>query len=108
MLPWRGKAAELANEAFVAQHLARREFRSAWPGISLKAAFQFLRKKWTARARSRKAASDFRCPSHSRGVRESIRAPAKTKVWGSANQYGVQINLRRMEQFVLVDLCCHS
>jgi hypothetical protein len=37
-----------------------------------------------------------------------IRAPAKTKVWGSANQYDIQINLRRMEQFVLVILCCHS
>jgi len=33
---------------------------------------------------------------------------AKTKVWGSSNQYDIQINLRRMEQFVLVNLCCHS
>jgi hypothetical protein len=33
---------------------------------------------------------------------------SKTKVWGFANQYDIQINLRRMEQFVLVNLCCHS
>jgi hypothetical protein len=45
--------------------------------------------------------------SRSRGLRKFIWAPAKTKVWGSANQYDIQINLRRMEQFVLVDLCCH-
>jgi hypothetical protein len=32
----------------------------------------------------------------------------KTKVWGSANQYDIQINLRRMEQFVSVGLCCRS
>jgi AraC family transcriptional regulator len=36
------------------------------------------------------------------------RARAKTKVWGSANQYDIRINHRRMEQLVLVDLCCHS
>jgi hypothetical protein len=32
----------------------------------------------------------------------------KTKVWGSANQYDIQINLRRMEQFVSVGLYCDS
>jgi len=46
--------------------------------------------------------------SRSRGLCKVIWAPAKTKVWGSANQYDIQINLRRMEQFVLVNLCCHS
>jgi hypothetical protein len=63
----------------------------------------------SARARSSKAASDFaRSRSRFRGLRKSIRARTKTKVWGFANQYDIQINLRRMEQFVLVNLCCHS
>jgi hypothetical protein len=33
---------------------------------------------------------------------------AKTKIWGFPNQYDIQINLRRMEQLVSVDLYCHS
>jgi len=41
-------------------------------------------------------------------LRKSIWSRSKTKVWVSANQYDVQINLRRMEQVVLVNLCCHS
>jgi hypothetical protein len=36
-----------------------------------------------------------------------IHQDAKTKVWGCSNQYDIQINLRRMEQFVLINLCCH-
>jgi hypothetical protein len=36
----------------------------------------------------------------------SLGTPPKTKVWGSANQHDIQINLRRMEQFVSVDLRC--
>jgi hypothetical protein len=51
-----------------------------------------------------KSMGDSRCCR----LRKTIWAPAKTKVWGSANQYDIQINLRRMEQFVLVNLCCHS
>jgi len=46
--------------------------------------------------------------SHFLGLGASIWAPAKTKVWGSANQYDTQINLRRIEQLVPVILCCHS
>jgi hypothetical protein len=49
-----------------------------------------------------------RSRSRFRGLRESIGEHAKTKVWGCSNQYGIQINLRRMEQFVFLDLCCHS
>ena len=41
-------------------------------------------------------------------MRKSIRERAKTKVWGCSNQYDIQINLRRMEQFVFINLCCHS
>ena len=37
-----------------------------------------------------------------------IHQDAKTKVWGCSNQYDIQINLRRMEQFVFINLCCHS
>jgi hypothetical protein len=49
-----------------------------------------------------------RSRSRFRGLRKSIGEHAKTKVWGCSNQYDVQINLRRMEQFVFVNLCCHS
>jgi hypothetical protein len=58
----RGKAAEPANKASVARHLARREFRSAWSDISLKPEQRFSScgQKWTTGARSAKAASDFR------------------------------------------------
>jgi hypothetical protein len=35
-------------------------------------------------------------------------ASAKAKVCGTSNQCDIQINHRRMQQFVLVDLCYHS
>ena len=49
-----------------------------------------------------------RSRSRFRGLRKSIGEHAKTKVWGCSNQYDIQINLRRMEQFVFIDLCCRS
>ena len=49
-----------------------------------------------------------RSRSRFRGLRESNGEHAKTKVWGCSNQYDIQINLRRMEQFVFINLCCHS
>jgi hypothetical protein len=104
--------AEPANEDSVAWHLARRELLNAWPVIGLKPEeiSVFYAKSMCAAAHSAKrlplfyalvdrASGDSVIPSGAR---------AKTNVWGSPNQSDIQINLRRMEQFVLVNLCCHS
>jgi hypothetical protein len=96
--------AEPANEASVAWHLACRKFLIGLAG------FQPLKSEQRFSSYGQKHG---RLGTNSRLVERTPAAcanwaPGKTKVWGSANQYDVQINLRRMEQFVLVDLCCHS
>jgi hypothetical protein len=104
-------AAEPANEDSVARHLARRELLNDLARYRAKARgnLSFYAKSMCAVAHAAKAVADFtRSPPCFRGFRKSIGARAKTKVWGSPNQYDIQINLRRMEQFVLVNLSCHS
>ena len=67
----------------------------------------FYAKSMCAVAHSAKAIADFtRSRPCFRGLRKSIGARAKTKV--SPNQSDIQINLRRIEQFVLVNLSCQS
>ena len=99
---------EPANEPSVARHLARCDW-VRWISVQSLSSVSVPTAK--IHGRLERAEDGFRLSprrSHSRGLHKSIWEPGKTKVWGSANQYDIQINLRRMEQFVSVDLCCHS
>ena len=101
--------AERANEDSVARHLARRELLNDLARYRAKARgnLSFLRQKHVRCSELGESDSRFYALVDHASA-DSVIPRAKTNVWGSPNQSDIQINLRRMEQFVFVNLSFHS